>query len=177
MLRRKEIGFVFQSVSLIPMMTAFEHVEFSYDGERKILKDVNFELKSGNSIAIVGPSGSGKSTIINLIPRLYDVDEGEVLVDGVNVKEYSLENLREGVGMVLQKNVLFSGTIKDNLKWGDENATDEEIINAHRLLAEKFPNAEIDLLYVSADEAVNRPVLKQLSTNIFTAQFNYRKYD
>ena len=81
-------------------------------------------------LGIIGSTGSGKTTLVQLIPRLYDADEGEVLVDGVDVRDYSLENLREGVGMVLQKNVLFSGTIEANLLWGDEEATDEEVRGA-----------------------------------------------
>ena len=81
-------------------------------------------------MGIIGSTGCGKTTLVSLIPRLYDTDEGEVLVDGVNVRDYSLYNLREGVGMVLQKNILFSGTIEDNLRWGDEDATMEEITDA-----------------------------------------------
>ena len=108
----------------------FEHVEFSYDGERKILKDVNFELKSGNSVAIVGPSGSGKSTIINLIPRLYDVNGGSVTFDGVDVRNLDLGYLRDKVGIVSQETYLFNGTIRDNLLYAKPDATEEEIIEA-----------------------------------------------
>lgn len=108
----------------------FEHVEFSYDGERKILKDVNFELKSGNSIAIVGPSGSGKSTIINLIPRLYDVNAGSVSFDGIDVKKLDLKYLRDKIGIVSQETYLFNGTIRDNLLYAKPDATEEEIIEA-----------------------------------------------
>lgn len=108
----------------------FNHVEFSYDGERKILKDVNFELKSGNSIAIVGPSGSGKSTIINLIPRLYDVSGGSVTFDGVDVRKLDLGYLRDNVGIVSQETYLFNGTIRDNLLYAKPDATEEEIIEA-----------------------------------------------
>ena len=108
----------------------FKHVEFSYDGERKILKDVNFELKSGNSIAIVGPSGSGKSTIINLIPRLYDVSAGSVTFDGVDVRNLDLDYLRDNVGIVSQETYLFNGTIRDNLLYAKPDATEEEIIEA-----------------------------------------------
>ncbi len=108
----------------------FQHVEFSYDGERKILKDVNFKLKSGNSIAIVGPSGSGKSTIINLIPRLYDVSGGSVTFDGVDVRKMDLNSLRDNVGIVSQETYLFNGTIRDNLLYAKPDATEEEIIEA-----------------------------------------------
>ncbi len=108
----------------------FQHVEFSYDGERKILKDVNFKLKSGNSIAIVGPSGSGKSTIINLIPRLYDVSGGSVIFDGVDVRKLDLDSLRDNVGIVSQETYLFNGTIRDNLLYAKPDATEEEIIEA-----------------------------------------------
>lgn len=107
----------------------FKNVSFKYYAKREknILSDLNFKIDAGTTVGIVGSTGSGKSSLVQLIPRLYDVLEGEVLVDGVNVKDYSLKNLRNNVAMVLQKNVLFSGTIKENLKWGDENATDEEI--------------------------------------------------
>lgn len=108
----------------------FQHVEFSYDGERKILKDVNFKLKNGNSIAIVGPSGSGKSTIINLIPRLYDVSGGSVTFDGVDVRKLDLNSLRDNVGIVSQETYLFNGTIRDNLLYAKPDATEEEIIEA-----------------------------------------------
>jgi len=83
-------------------------------------------------VGIIGSTVSGKSSLVQLIPRLYDVDEGEVLVDGINVKDYSLEHLRNGVAMVLQKNTLFSGSIMENLRWGDENATDEEVYEMAR---------------------------------------------
>ena len=95
-----------------------------------VLENINFTANPGEIIGIIGSTGSGKTSLVQLIPRLYDADEGEVLVDGVNVKEYSLKHLRDGIGMVLQKNVLFSGTIQENLKWGDEEATEEEIKNA-----------------------------------------------
>ncbi|MBQ7774687.1 MAG: ABC transporter ATP-binding protein [Lachnospiraceae bacterium] len=109
---------------------AFEHVEFSYTEERKILKDVSFELKSGNSIAIVGPSGSGKSTIINLIPRLYDVNQGSVSFDGVDVRKLDLGFLRENIGIVSQETYLFNGTIRENLLYAKPDATEEELIEA-----------------------------------------------
>ncbi len=108
----------------------FEHVDFSYDGERQILKDVTFSLKSGKSIAIVGPSGSGKSTIINLIPRLYDVNAGTVKFDGVDVRELDLNFLRSNVGIVSQETYLFNGTIRDNLQYAEPTATEEDMINA-----------------------------------------------
>ena len=108
----------------------FSHVNFSYDGERQILKDVSFRLDSGKSIAIVGPSGSGKSTIINLIPRLYDVNSGSVTFDGVDVRELDLAFLRKNVGVVSQETYLFNGTIRDNLQYADPDATEEDMINA-----------------------------------------------
>ena len=110
----------------------FRHVGFRYYKKHKnnVLQDINFVAHPGEVIGIIGSTGSGKSSLVQLIPRLYDCDEGEVLVDGVNVKEYSLEHLRNGVAMVLQKNTLFSGTIMDNLRWGDERASDEEVRQA-----------------------------------------------
>ena len=108
----------------------FKHVEFAYNEERKILKDINFELKSGNSIAIVGPSGSGKSTIVNLIPRLYDVLGGEVTFDGVDVRKLDLEYLRNQIGIVSQETYLFNGTIRENLLYAKPDATEEEMIEA-----------------------------------------------
>lgn len=107
----------------------FKHVSFSYDTEsgEQVLDDISFTAEPGQTIGIVGATGSGKTTLVQMIPRLYDATEGQVLVDGVDVREYSLLNLREGVGMVLQKNVLFSGTIGENLRWGAEDATDEEV--------------------------------------------------
>lgn len=110
----------------------FNHVDFSFVGKHSklALKDVNFKIKAGETIGIIGGTGSGKSSFVNLIPRLYDTTKGEVKVGGKNVKEYDLNVLRNEVSMVLQKNVLFSGTIRDNLKWGNENATDKEILEA-----------------------------------------------
>lgn len=106
----------------------FRDVSFRYeaDGE-KVLEHISFTAEPGQVIGIIGSTGSGKTTLVQLIPRLYDAVEGQVLVDGVDVREYSLKNLREGVGMVLQKNVLFSGTIEENLRWGNEDASMEEI--------------------------------------------------
>ncbi len=110
----------------------FKNVNFRYykNNKEKVLDNVNLTIEPGKVIGIIGSTGCGKTTLVSMIPRLYDVDEGQVLVDGVDVRDYNLKNLRNGVGMVLQKNVLFSGSIKDNLKWGDENATDEEIYAA-----------------------------------------------
>ncbi|MEE1225398.1 MAG: ABC transporter ATP-binding protein [Clostridia bacterium] len=107
----------------------FKNVSFKYyeNRDEKILDDISFTIESGQIVGIVGTTGSGKTSLVQLIPRLYDTTEGDVFVDGVNVRDYSLKNLRDGVGMVLQKNVLFSGTIEENLRWGDEDATDEEI--------------------------------------------------
>ena len=114
---------------------SFENVSFSYYGtENKLcLVDANLEIKSGQTVGIIGGTGSAKSTMVQLIPRLYDATKGSVKVGGVDVKEYDIETLRESVAMVLQKNELFSGTIKSNLRWGNENATDEELIEACKL--------------------------------------------
>ena len=108
----------------------FRHVSFAYSEGKDVLLDVNRKVKSGSTIGILGPTGSSKTTLISLIARLFDVQKGEVLVGGHNVKEYKLESLRDSVAVVLQKNTLFTGTIRDNLKWGNENATDEEIMAA-----------------------------------------------
>lgn len=113
---------------------SFRNVNFSYSGdlENPNLENINLEIKSGETIGIIGGTGSAKSTLVQLIPRLYDVTEGEILVGGKNVKDYTLDALRNEVAMVLQKNVLFSGTIRENLLWGDINATQEEIEEACR---------------------------------------------
>lgn len=119
----------------------FRGVDFRYykTSEGKVLDNINLKIDAGSTVGIIGSTGCGKTTLVSLIDRLYDTDAGEVLVDGKNVKDYSLYNLREGVGMVLQKNVLFSGTIKENLLWGDENATEEEITAAaNNAQADKF---------------------------------------
>lgn len=108
----------------------FKNVSFGYNDGMDILTDVNFKAKAGSVVGIIGSTGCGKSSLVNLIPRLYDVSGGEILVDGVNVKDYDIEALRELIGVVLQKNVLFTGTIKENIKWGKQDATDEEIISA-----------------------------------------------
>lgn len=108
----------------------FKNVSFGYNNGIDILSNINFKAKAGSVVGIIGSTGCGKSSLVNLIPRLYDVTDGELLVDGVNVKDYDIEALRDLIGVVLQKNVLFTGTIKENIKWGNPNATDEEIIAA-----------------------------------------------
>ncbi len=108
----------------------FEHVSFAYDGDTKVLNDVSFTVKPGETIALVGPTGAGKTTIVNLISRFYDVQEGNVYIDGYNVKDVSIESLRKQMGIMTQDNFLFSGTIKDNIRYGKLDATDEEIIEA-----------------------------------------------
>lgn len=123
----------------------FKDVSFSYSKGKKVLDGISFKIESGEMVGIMGATGSAKSSLVQLIPRLYDVDGGEVLVAGKNVKSYSLEALRESVSMVLQKNVLFSGTIAENLRWGNENATDEELKRACRIadadsFVEAFPD-------------------------------------
>ena len=124
----------------------FKNVDFSYSNNPDVLNltKINLEIKSGETIGIIGGTGSAKSALVQLIPRLYDVLDGELLVGGVNVKDYDIKTLRDNVAMVLQKNVLFSGTIKDNLRWGKENATDEEMEHACKLaqadeFIQKFP--------------------------------------
>ncbi len=110
----------------------FKNITFRYfkHSHDCVLDNINLKIEAGSTVGIIGSTGCGKTTLVSLIPRLYDTDEGEVLVDGINVRDYSLHNLREGVGMVLQKNVLFSGTIANNLRWGDEDANDNELISA-----------------------------------------------
>ena len=124
----------------------FKNVDFSYSNNPDVLNltKINLEIKSGETIGIIGGTGSAKSALVQLIPRLYDVLDGELLVGGVNVKDYDIKTLRDNVAMVLQKNVLFSGSIKDNLRWGNENATDEEMEHACKLaqadeFIQKFP--------------------------------------
>ena len=124
----------------------FKNVNFRYslEAENNAVSNINIKIKSGQFVGVIGSTGSGKTSLVNLICRLYDVSEGEVLVGDVNVKDYDLETLRNNVAVVLQKNVLFSGTIKDNLRWGDENATDEEIKHVCKIaqadeFIEKFP--------------------------------------
>lgn len=111
----------------------FKNVSFSYNEGKDIINNASFKINSGEMVGIMGATGSSKSSLVQLIARLYDVTDGEVLVGGENVKKYKLHSLRENVGMVLQKNVLFSGTIADNLRWGNKNATDEELRNACKI--------------------------------------------
>jgi ATP-binding cassette subfamily B protein len=113
----------------------FKNVFFRYNetAEEPVLSNINLSIKSGETIGILGGTGSAKSSLVQLIPRLYDVSEGEVLVGGRNVKDYKIHNLRDSVSMVLQSNVLFSGTIEENLRWGNENATMEEIREAAKI--------------------------------------------
>ncbi|MDE5995245.1 MAG: ABC transporter ATP-binding protein/permease [Oscillospiraceae bacterium] len=123
----------------------FKNVSFRYGKGSNVIKDVSFKINSGEMIGIMGATGSSKSSIVQLIPRLYDTSSGEVLVGGKNVKEYSVFHLREAVSMVLQKNVLFSGTIAENLRWGNKNASDEELRNACEIsdalsFVESFPD-------------------------------------
>ena len=125
----------------------FDHVDFSYAGEggNLSLKDINLHIESGQTIGIIGGTGSAKSSLVQLIPRLYDVTKGCVKVGGIDVRDYSLESLRDQVSMVLQKNVLFSGTIYENIRWGDEHASDEEVKRVCKLaqadgFIQEFPN-------------------------------------
>ena len=113
----------------------FDNVSFKYnkEAERYSVGNLNINIKSGQFVGIIGSTGSGKSTLVNLISRLYDTSEGEVVVGGHNVKEYGLKALRDSVAMVLQKNFLFSGTIRSNMQWGNKEATDEEILEAIRI--------------------------------------------
>ncbi len=110
----------------------FKNVSFRYfkKNSEKVLDDISFSINSGELVGIIGSTGSGKTTLISLIPRLYDADEGEILIDGINIHDYSLHHLRDAVSVVLQKNTLFSGTVSENLRWGNEDATDEELKKA-----------------------------------------------
>ncbi len=122
----------------------FKNVTFRYykNSTDTVLDNINLKIKAGSTVGIIGSTGCGKTTLVSMIPRLYDTDEGEILVDGVNVKNYSLKNLRDGVGMVLQKNVLFAGSINDNLRWGNQDADDEEIKRfSEYAAADKFVSA------------------------------------
>lgn len=139
----------------------FEHVNFSYSGKggNLSLKDVNLHIKSGQIIGVIGGTGSAKSTLVQLIPRLYDVTEGCVKVGGVDVRDYNLKALRDQVSMVLQKNVLFTGSIYENIRWGDENATDEEVQRVCRLaqadsFIQEFP-AKYDTMIVEGGNNVS----------------------
>lgn len=113
----------------------FKHVNFSYlkDKNKLALKDINLTIRSGETVGIIGGTGSSKTSLVQLIPRLYDVTDGAVLVGGVDVRNYDLKTLRDEVAVVLQKNILFSGTIKENLRWGNKDATDEELIRVCKL--------------------------------------------
>ena len=113
----------------------FKNVSFKYkeEGNKYVLSNINLKIQSGQMIGILGGTGSGKTSLVNLISRIYDVNEGEVILSGHNVKEYDVDSLRENIAVVLQKNILFSGSVKENLKWGNENATDEEIIHFSKL--------------------------------------------
>jgi ATP-binding cassette subfamily B protein len=113
----------------------FKNVSFRYfkNNTEKVLDNINIKINGGELVGIIGSTGSGKTTLVSMIPRLYDVDDGEVLVDGVSVKDYSLFNLREGIACVLQKNTLFAGTVAENLRWGNENAGDEELVRVAKI--------------------------------------------
>lgn len=129
----------------------FENVSFGYHENDRVLRHINFTAAPGSVVGIIGSTGCGKSSLVNLIPRLYDVSEGQVLVDGVDVRDYDLAALRDMIGVVLQKNVLFSGTIKENIRWGKADATEAEIIaacesaQAHTFIAEQPDGYETDL--------------------------------
>lgn len=144
----------------------FENVSFAYsdekDKDKYAIKDINLEIKSGETIGIIGGTGSSKSTLVQLIPRLYDATKGTVKVGGVDVKDYDIEALRDAVSMVLQKNVLFSGTISDNLRWGDKNADDEELENACKL-------AQADSFIQEFPEKYNT-MIEQGGTNVSGGQ-------
>ena len=153
-----------------PLMTVsdgrvdFDHVSFSYQhgsGEM-VLRDIDLHIASGETIGVVGGTGSGKSSLVNLISRLYDVDQGSVRVGGVDVRDYGLEALRNQVAVVLQKNVLFSGTILDNLRWGKEDATEEECREAARLACadefiDRFPDGYNTWIEQGGANVLRRP--------------------
>jgi ATP-binding cassette subfamily B protein len=129
----------------------FDHVSFAYDADTKVLNDVSFQIKPGETIALVGPTGAGKTTIVNLISRFYDVQQGNLYIDGYNIKDVSIESLRRQMGIMTQDNFLFSGTIADNIRYGKLNATDEEIIaaakavNAHDFIIKMEKGYETEL--------------------------------
>lgn len=142
----------------------FRDVSFRYykNSEGLVLDHINLKIRHGQTVGVIGSTGCGKSTLVSMIPRLYDVDAGEVLVDGVNVRDYNLNRLRSGVGMVLQKNVLFSGTIDENLRWGDENADHETVVAAAK-------NAQADG-FVSAMPKGYDTLLEQGGANVSGGQ-------
>ncbi len=142
----------------------FKNVSFKYykNSEEHVLENINIKIPARSTIGIIGSTGCGKTTLVSLISRLYDADSGEVLVDGVNVKDYSLQHLRDGVGVVLQKNALFSGTIEENLRWGNEKASREEIVNA-------ASNAQADG-FVSSFTDGYETMLDQGGTNVSGGQ-------
>ncbi len=134
---------------------SFDHVNFAYnsDSEEPVLKDINLTINSGETIGIIGGTGSAKSSLVNLISRLYDVTEGSVKVGGVDVRDYDMKALRDQVSVVLQKNVLFSGTVLDNLRWGDENATEEDCIRACKMAcADEFIEKMPDRYYTMIEQ-------------------------
>lgn len=124
--------YVKEDIPVADGSVVFDHVSFKYHktGEREVLEDISFSINSGETVGIIGATGCGKTTLVSLLPRLYDADSGEVRIGGVNVKDYKLNTLRDAVSVVLQKNVLFSGSIADNLRWGDESATDAALVDA-----------------------------------------------
>ncbi|MBE6778617.1 MAG: ABC transporter ATP-binding protein [Ruminococcaceae bacterium] len=142
----------------------FRHVTFRYykNSEESVLSDINLTIPAGATVGIIGSTGCGKTTLVSMIPRLYDVDEGQVLVDGVDVRDYSLTQLRNGVGMVLQKNTLFSGSIAENLRWGDREASDEAMITA-------ATHAQADKFVSSFSEGYDT-LLEQGGTNVSGGQ-------
>lgn len=143
---------------------SFKNVNFKYykDAEKYTLSNINLDIKSGETIGILGPTGSGKSTLVQLIPRLYDISEGELKVAGRSIKDYKLNNLRDGVSMVLQKNTLFKGTIEENMKWGNSNATHEEVVEACK-------NAQADDFISSFPEGYET-MLEQGGSNVSGGQ-------
>ena len=140
-------GAQYPDLTLTEGKIEFKNVSFRYykHSEESVLNQIDLTIEPGSTVGIIGSTGCGKTSLVSLIPRLYDTDEGEVLVDGVNVKDYSLKNLRDGVGMVLQKNTLFSGSIAENLRWGNPDATDEELREAaESAQADKFVSSFTD---------------------------------